>query len=980
MAEFPDIFACVSCDKALFLDENERTLEKYSCPFCRHEHTPGDILQGEASEEEADAEVAEDSAEDASLAEPPETESAADETVEETSSIDESDGSAVEQHDETPPEVAEEALSSDESGEPASESPDEAAVESEEEPVVEEAKVDDAPTENIELPDVFACLSCDNALFLSETERTSGDFACPHCGQKNNAAETRAVVAKQLETVEETAATPASEQKFPELIECPECDRAIKLMPEQRDEDSLNCPYCKATIAAPEPPVEEAPVQEAASEATESEDVESAETEQEDAPQGESGEDASSESPEPDTADEPEPAVADESEDAPLLIDEDGGREEPPAESEEAKEAEEIEAEEGSTDEATTDEESEEAETEEGESEEPGGKVDKTLLERLIEASRSESLMPEQFSCPKCEKEILLPEPERVMGLCFCPECEELIEAKTASERSTKEPEPVEDEQDVAEDSPAEEGAESVETDGDATTGEPESAEAQEEATPEREFWLVNVMPGAVDCSKCGNSLKLESGEKMFGIYRCPYCKADINHAKGAVVESLLVTLDGEEEEDEAASKRKPVNFKAFLPYAAVLVFGVALNYTVIRVTNYLQEKKAHKAQWVSRLKADQSEMQGRPKVYRDALEDGANREAFGRLDELSLDELKKFRVRLMQAREDAYANWFQHTGDEITSDSTFGPVVQRFQGKLNRFMRRVKLAKIDADNLETAIGMSLFERRRAQELLREHMTSIREQMSTLSTDKAIDHGLVRPEVLADLMEMSLKVDDFELQSVKQAVVHLNSMTQLTNLMEERYELSHQDDGHSLHSTAEPGTLWNAEVFHWQNSRQEREHDHQNQWDDVVLEYGHLMESFSDFHHQLKTLRKGLDLSRVNHPFLDGGVLALRVDEFKELEGVGDLVSHDVETRLGRLAKLLDPYAPGSLAYDLKSHKARGAKLTHDQADEFYERFWERWKQFHLEKQWFELEGVSSYYHLARVGGHGSHASTGAHH
>ena len=140
------------------------------------------------------------------------------------------------------------------------------------------------------------------------------------------------------------------------------------------------------------------------------------------------------------------------------------------------------------------------------------------------------------------------------------------------------------------------------------------------------------------------------------------------------------------------------------------------------------------------------------------------------------------------------------------------------------------------------------------------------------------------------------------------------------------------------------------------------------------------MESFSDFHHQLKTLRKGLDLSRVNHPFLDGGVLALRVDEFKELEGVGDLVSHDVETRLGRLAKLLDPYAPGSLAYDLKSHKARGAKLTHDQADEFYERFWERWKQFHLEKQWFELEGVSSYYHLARVGGHGSHASTGAHH
>ena len=63
---------------------------------------------------------------------------------------------------------------------------------------------------------------------------------------------------------------------------------------------------------------------------------------------------------------------------------------------------------------------------------------------------------------------------------------------------------------------------------------------------------------------------------------------------------------------------------------------------------------------------------------------------------------------------------------------------------------------------------------------------------------------------------------------------------------------------------------------------------------------------------------------------------------------------------------LLDPYAHGSLAYDLKSHRARGAKLTHDQAGEFYERFWEQWKQFHLEKQWSELEGVSSYYHLAR--------------
>ena len=65
---------------------------------------------------------------DAAPAEPPETESVADETVEETPSIDEPD---------------EEALSTDEPVEPAPEASDEAAADSEEEPVVEEAKVDE---------------------------------------------------------------------------------------------------------------------------------------------------------------------------------------------------------------------------------------------------------------------------------------------------------------------------------------------------------------------------------------------------------------------------------------------------------------------------------------------------------------------------------------------------------------------------------------------------------------------------------------------------------------------------------------------------------------------------------------------------------------------------------------------------------------------------------------------------------------------
>ena len=401
--------------------------------------------------------------------------------------------------------------------------------------------------------------------------------------------------------------------------------------------------------------------------------------------------------------------------------------------------------------------------------------------------------------------------------------------------------------------------------------------------------------------------------------------------------------------------------------------------------------------------------------------------------------------------------------------------------------MRRVQLAKIDADNLESAIGMSLFERQRARELLEGHIIAIRDQMHGLSADEAVDKALVRPELLADLMEFNLMVDQFEMQSIRQAVIHLNSMTQLANLIEKQYDLnpspgddavakdqddrhsassgheeepsahaSHGDDhadhsghGHSSHASVKPGTsvgaqteqekaeierakafvktkgltwggqgthrtkglftyerssrryygkayfgtggtkadqfaqvtkpklriegweplkaLWNAEVFHWQGHQAKRAQEHQPQWEEVVAEYGHLLDSLSDFQQQLKALRDGSVLSRLDHPFLDGAVLRLKVDEFRALEGVGTLVSHNVETRFERLAKLLDPYAPGSLAYDLNDHKSRGVKLTHEQAGEFYERFWEQWKQFHLEQHWFELEGVSAYYHLARA-------------
>ncbi|SVC70152.1 uncharacterized protein METZ01_LOCUS323006, partial [marine metagenome] len=137
-----------------------------------------------------------------------------------------------------------------------------------------------------EFPDIISCVSCDKALFLSEEEQVTGVFTCPHCKNENSAAETRAVAAKQMEAEEANVATPASEQKFPELIECPECEKALKLMPEQRDDDSATCLYCKATIAAPEPPAEETPEEEVVEEETPEEEVaeeevaESVETEQ----------------------------------------------------------------------------------------------------------------------------------------------------------------------------------------------------------------------------------------------------------------------------------------------------------------------------------------------------------------------------------------------------------------------------------------------------------------------------------------------------------------------------------------------------------------------------------------------------------------------------------------------------------------------------------------------------------------------------
>ena len=305
MAEFPDIIACVSCDIAFFLNEEEQASGVFSCPHCKHDHNLGEIQP--VDEPRADPVEVES---EPPPEEPSEPELPVGDSIEEALFFDD----AVEEPS---------------NDEPIGETPDEVIEpQVEEGDVAEETEVDAISPEPVELADVFGCVFCDRALFLNETERTSGDFTCPHCKHENGAAQTRAVAAKQLEAKGGNVETPAPKQKFEELIECPDCEKAIKLMLEQRDDDSVTCPYCKATIAAPEPPAEEEPEDEVVEEVAEPKVGEVAESE------SVGGEEAAK----ADTADEPEPAVtAGEAEDEPLFVDEDGGVKESPAEPEEAK-------------------------------------------------------------------------------------------------------------------------------------------------------------------------------------------------------------------------------------------------------------------------------------------------------------------------------------------------------------------------------------------------------------------------------------------------------------------------------------------------------------------------------------------------------------------------------------------------------------------------------------------------------------------
>ncbi|MBO60908.1 MAG: hypothetical protein CMO63_02915, partial [Verrucomicrobiales bacterium] len=109
------------------------------------------------------------------------------------------------------------------------------------------------------IPELLSCEACDRALFVTEESRQNGTVDCEHCGHHHGKESLNLIASTQLDQVGEVVSKmQENEPAFPELIECPDCQRAIKLLPEQREADSTTCPYCKTSISAPEPePVEE---------------------------------------------------------------------------------------------------------------------------------------------------------------------------------------------------------------------------------------------------------------------------------------------------------------------------------------------------------------------------------------------------------------------------------------------------------------------------------------------------------------------------------------------------------------------------------------------------------------------------------------------------------------------------------------------------------------------------------------------------
>ena len=406
MAKLLDIFACKECDRAIFLNLEDRAADHFVCPHCQHDQSREEAMQSY----EAELATQKDEA-PASVEDPPNYPD-----VLACGSCDQAIKlSAEEQSNDTlncpscaaalPPAIPAPTKVESKPIESTSAKPDGSA---EQKAKTRAADASD-PEPAQELPELISCDGCERAIFVSEEDRTAGSVQCDHCGHQHGSEALKQIAGEQASRAEgESVTEPVVEPAFPELLECPDCQRAIKFLPDQRDASSTNCPYCETTITPPEPKpiIEEAKAavepllvepEESAVTETETELLESVLFEDEGSPSDDSEEVA--------------PLISDEADSGDVALFDDG-------------EPEGGQPEEG--------QESDEADT--------------SLLESMIETSRNQSLMPECFNCPKCDTEIALPEVERMMGLCFCPKCEELIDSNTAQAKVSEKPEADDDE------------------------------------------------------------------------------------------------------------------------------------------------------------------------------------------------------------------------------------------------------------------------------------------------------------------------------------------------------------------------------------------------------------------------------------------------------------------------------------------------------------------------------------------------------
>ncbi len=971
MAKLLDIFACKECDRAIFLNLEDRAADHFVCPHCQHDQSREEAMQSYEAELAAQKDEAPASAE----APPNYPDVLACGSCDQAIKL-----SAEEQSNDAlncpscaaalPPAIPTPTKVESKPKESTSAKPDGSAKQK------TKTKAADAsdPEPPQELPELISCDGCERAIFVSKEDRTAGAVQCDHCGHQHGSDALKQIAGEQASRAEvESVTEPVVEPAFPELLECPDCQRAIKLLPDQQDASSTNCPYCETTITPPrpEPIIEEA---KAAVEPLLVEPEESAITETE----TESVESVLFEDDVPEVSDETPQVDGLAGDESVSLFEDEGG---PSDDSEEVAPL--ISDEADSGDVALFDD----GEPEGGQPEEGQETVeaDTSLLESMIETSRNQSLMPECFNCPKCETEIALPEVERMMGLCFCPECEELIDSNTAQANVPEKPE-ADDDEEVGGERP-----EPVVGEGEhADVEEPEKGtdgqdvgSAMDDAASEMEFWLDEVLPKVVDCVKCGNSLKLDDEEKMFGIYHCPYCKANINHAKGEVVQSILgVMEDGEEEE---APKRKPIkiDFKALRPYAALLVFSAGLIYGVIKTADYIDERRILAAELVSRISDLADHMEERREIFGTLLEKEETKLMLGQLESLSISELKEFRKTIDAEYEQVYAEWFEDEGNKVeTAEDEKIPgtsqSVTRFRSKIQQLNASLKLAQMDTENLSNAMGLSDFERRQGTQLIKGHVDEIKQALVEISKNPAIKNGLVAPRVVENLILLKSKVEDFKIHSAREAV------REFRGISKESYELSvyFPVDGGVVDevvakTTSSENTLkfgstpWNGEIRYWRESKDSRDIGEANaDWEETTSEFEKLRDSLEEFHVLLGEAAKSRpeEFKRFDHKFLDGGAFRFALNNFNNLEGVRErkFVNQLMQTRLEQLANKLDPNVSGSLSHRIRLRQASSTSMTKSEVKEFYDDFDELWKPFLDDREWFAPDELSSYYRLAK--------------